>query len=230
MDFLTGAGIIDDALSTIKNNSTSVRGKMLVWLNVLAQKLVTARPIGWTFFQNGTATVTPADNILTMPADYGQLKSLIGGTSFFFDKRNILTDAEAWRMDSATTGLSSPRGYTEAIAEVTISATPPDVGMFTVKRYQITLHGAGFSGDVTVNYEISPPDFVDDANVATPWPSVCRPLLMRGLLDGFYEYDMDERGTMSYQLNQMLLDDLKSWDNMRRPKSQSDSRGLRRTI
>jgi hypothetical protein len=225
MAFLTGAGIIGDALSIIRNDSTPIRTKMLTWLNILAQKLVVARPTGWTFLENGTASLTPVSNVLTLPADYGQLKSLQAGTSFFFDNRNRLTDAEAYKADAGAYGMSAPVGFTESIDDVVTVVGPPEV---TAKRYIITFHGATCSVAVTVNYKINPADFTD-STTETAWPPVCRPILMRGLLDAFYEYDMDERAALSYQLDASDLAALISYDNLRKPRTLPDSRGLRRT-
>jgi hypothetical protein len=228
MSFLTGAGIITDAVSILRksNDSTALRAQLLGWLNILASKLIVARPTGWTFFENGSASITPSSNVLTMPADYGSLKSLQAGTSFCFNETNRLTETEAWQRDNSSTGLSIPSGFTESVADVVTAVGPPEV---TAKRYQITLHGAGFTEAVTVHYKILPADFTD-ATTETAWPPQCRAVLMRGLLNCFYEYDIDERASLSYQLDAQLLAELKQYDNLRKPRSQSDRRGLRRTV
>jgi len=209
MTFLTGAEIINDALSIIRNNSTPVRVKMLRWLNVQAQKLAIVRT--WTFLGNGSASIVPVDNVLTMPADYGQFQSLQSGTALFLDERNLLP-GEAHILDNSFSGLTTPRGYTEGIVEVT-------VGDVTTKHPIITLHGATVTDAVLVSYTIEPPPITDTAD-STSWPSPCRALFMRSLLDYFYEYDMDERAGVS---------ELKKWDNSRKPKTQSSRHGYRRT-
>lgn len=226
MTFLNGAGIIDDALTIIRNDSTSVRANMLSWLNIASQKLVVARPTRWTFLENGSVYVTPdSNNALTMPADYEDLISLQGGTDFLLDKRNLLTPGEAWEEDNSSVGQAMPYGYTEAVGLVVTTVGPPAVYS---RGYIITLHGAAYANPVTVNYSISPTDFTDDTTESA-WPSACLPIFQRTLLDGFYEYDFDERAAISYQLNQQLLSQLKQWDNMRKPRSQTDQRGLRRS-
>lgn len=217
MNFLTGQGIIDDALSIIKNNSTPIRTKMLVWLNVAAQKLAVARP--WEFLNNGSATLTPVNNVLYMPADFGRFQSLRAGTAFFFDSRNKLTPGEAFQLDAAIVGMSVPRGYTEGFEGVT-------VGPVTTRTPIITLHGAGYSDTVTVNYIIEPPT-IADSTAATCWPVQCRALFQRFLLDGFYEYDMDERAVTSLQLNAGELYELKKWDNTQKPRTQKNPHGYR---
>lgn len=207
MTFLTGKGMIDDALTIIKNNSSPIRAKMLVWLNITAQKLAVVRP--WLFLSNGTATLTPVNNVLTMPDDYGQFQSMSAGSAFFMNDRNLLTPGEAFNLDRGALGSSVPRGYTEG-------------------NGTITLHGGGFTEDVTVNYTIEPPAIVD-STAATSWPSPCRALFQRALLDGFYEYDMDERAALGYQLSASELSDLKAWDNSRKPRTQYSRHGYRRT-
>lgn len=221
MTFLTGAGIINDALSIIKNNSTPIRTKMLLWLNIQAQKLAVVRP--WVFLSNGTATIVPVNNVLTMPADFGEIQSLSGGVAFFMDPRNLLNDGEAFRLDNAFSGLSAPRGYTEGITETT-AGNPP----VTTKSAIITLHGGAYSEAVTVKYTIEPPAIADTTS-STSWPSPCRALFQRCLLDAFYEYDMDERAALSYQLNAAELSELKKWDNSRKPRTQYNRHGYRRT-
>jgi hypothetical protein len=119
--FLTGKGIIDDAMSIIRNNSVPVRAKMLLWLNVTAQKLTTAR--SWQFPVNSPA--------------------------------------------------------------------------------------------------------IEDTEEALSWPPECQPMFIRSLLDFFYEYDMDERQAMSYQLNQVELGELKKWDNRQKPRQRYERHGYR---
>lgn len=217
MTFLTGKVIIDDVLTIIKNNSNPVRTKFLAWLNVTAQKLAIVRT--WQFLGNGTAILTPVNNVLTLPADYGQFQSLRAGTAFFFDARNNLTPGEAYQLDINATGLSAPRGYTEAIIDVTVD-------LVTTKTPIITLHGSAYSESVTLSYTIEPPPITDSTD-STVWPSQCRPLMMRALLDFFYEYDMDERAALSQQLNASELSELKKWDNSKKPPTQNNRHGYR---
>lgn len=215
MKFLNGKGIIDDTMTVIRNNSTPIRAKMLVWLNIVAQKLAVDRP--WVFLGNGTATLNPVNNVITMPADYGEIETIRGGTAFFFNNKNLLTPGEAWAMDNAASGLSSPSGYTEGIVEVA-----------GVKYPVITLHGPGYTDPVVVTYTIEP-GTIYDTTADTSWPVACRALFMRAMLDFFYEYDMDERAALSYQLNAAELSELKKWDNSRKPKTQQNRHGYRRT-
>lgn len=221
MQYLTGQGIINDALSLIRNNSSPVRTKMLTWLNVIAQKLAVVRP--WEFLNNGSASLTPGNNIITLPADYGEFQSLRAGSSFFLTPKNRLTAGEAWRLDNASTGLSVPRGFTEGTVDVT-AGNPP----VTTTTPILTLHGGTYTESVTLTYTKEPPAIADSV-VATCWPKKCQPLMMRALLDFFYEYDMDERAALSYQLNAAELSELKKWDNGQKPKTQRDRRGLRGT-
>ena len=215
MTFLTGKGIIDDALTIIKNNSTPVRGKMLGWLNITAGKLA-MRP--WLFLGNGTATLTPASNVLTLPADFGQVKSIKSGADFFMTPADKLSDEEAWESSTSVIGL--PRGYTEGIVEV------DTLGVIT-RHPIITLVGAPYTSDVVVNYIVEPA-VITDSTSETSWPSKCRMVFLRSLLDFFYEYDMDERAAIGYQLNKSELYDLKKWDNTQKPKPQVTRQGYTR--
>ena len=334
MTFLTGADIIDSALTIIKNNSTPIRTKMLTWLNVMAAKLLAERR--WSFLDNGSYSVTPTSNVITAPFDYGSLIAL-SCADFVLKPQHRLTATEAWTCSDPIEGTSAPAGFTEGIATATVFgapntnvaglrvylfdslgiemtadssitlpdeyeattngtvdveitvptdatyqmviqttaptlhknqlvvAMPPaysatyaagvfritnateltlpgsgsstqyivisflyDYGTTTINRNRtITLHGATITTPVTLTYSIEPTDFADTAN-ETAWPKQCLPLFQRGLLDGFYEYDMDERAANSYQLNAIELARLKKWDNLFRPKGQVDIHGYTR--
>lgn len=222
MTYLNGAGIINDALSLIRNNSTPVRTKMLLWLNIVAQNLATIRP--WQFLSNGSATLTPVNNVLTLPADYGEFQSLSAGTTFLLNPTHRLTEGEAWRLDNAAIGFSCPRGFTEG----TIDVPDPEPAVTSTRYSTIILHGGAYTDPVTVSYTIEPPAITDTAT-PTVWPSKCRALFQRSLLDGFYEYDMDERAALAYQLNEQQLSILKAWDNSQKPRTQYSRHGYRRT-
>ena len=334
MTFLTGADIIDSALTIIKNNSTPVRGKMLSWLNVMSAKVLAERR--WAFLENGSYSVTPAANTFTAPSDYGSLIAL-SCSDFVLKPQHRLTATEAWAASDPMEGDCAPVGFTEGIAsasvfgspntnvaglrvylfdslgmeltadsgitlptefaattngtvdvdiaipadatyQIVIQTTAPTLhknqlilamppaysvshsaGLFSIthptaltlplsgastqyivisflydngttttsRSRTITLHGANITTPVTLAYSIEPAAFTDTTS-QTAWPGQCLPLFQRGLLDGFYEYDMDERAANSYQLNAAELSRLKKWDNLFRPKGQLDVRGYTR--
>jgi hypothetical protein len=205
MTFLTGAGMLDDALSIIQDNSTTMRTKMLRFANVVAQKLAVVRPWLWL---NTSVTLVPVNNVITKPANYGAFSYLLFGMSKAFDERNRLDPREAFNADN-TQGMAYPHGFTE-------DATT------------ITLHGAGWTDSVTLGYTIEPPAIIDSAD-STIWPVKCRPVFMKSILDWYYEYDLDERKTANVQLNMAEISDLKKWDNQQKPKTQNSRHGYHRT-
>jgi len=216
MNYLTGKSIIDDTLTIIKNNSTSVRGKMLTWSNITAQKLATER--AWQFLNNGTATLTPTSNVITLPVDYGQLINIRSGADFFLTQADKMSEEDAWRLDNAEPGSLVPRGYTESVVDTIVS------DVITVRRNTIKLYGGDVTTSVVVKYIIEPQAILDTVGL-TCWPVQCRSLFMRSLLDFFYEYDMDERAALSYQLNAAELYTVKKWDNTQKPKPEPSRHG-----
>ena len=212
MIFLTGKEIIDSALTLIKNNSTPVRTKMLIWLNIIAVKIQTERD--WTFFDNGVFIVTPTSNVITCPSDYGGFIS-ISGDDFILTGKNRLTTAETWETDSLT-NATVPLGFTEGTTTQ---------GSVIVRI--ITLHGQLVTTAITLSYTIEPSVFTDDTTI-TAWPRQCLPLFQRSLLDAFYEMDFDERASISLQLNAAELSRLKKWDNTLRAKGQIEPQGYTR--
>ena len=206
MTYLNGSGMLNDALSMIQDNTTTMRTKMLVFINIVAQKLATVRPWLWL---TTTATITPVSNVITLPANYGEFKYLNMGTVRTFDERNRLNPGETFQADNTNVGYAYPIGFTEA-------------------NGTITLHGAGWADPVVLGYVIEPPDITDSAT-DTIWPVKCRSVFIKSILDWYYEYDMDDRKSGSIQIAAAELSDLKQWDNMQKPKTQNSRHGYHRS-
>lgn len=206
MTFLNGSGIVDDALSIIQDNGTTMRIKFLRFANVVAQKLATVRPWLWL---NATATITPVNNVITKPANYGEFSYIRLGAAMIFDNRKRLNPGETFQADNTNIGFAYPVGFTEE------SGT-------------ITLHGAGWTDSVTLGYVIEPPAITDTVT-DTAWPVKCRSVFMKAILDWYYEYDMDERKAVNVQLGAAELSELKKWDNGQKPRTLNNRRGYHRT-
>lgn len=202
---LTGKQILDDVFATVQGGGAAVRAKALVWLNVAASKLPAVRP--WLFL-NTRATLTPVNNIIAVPSGFGEFQELTT-SNYRLNTSHRLTEGEAWHIDRAISAYAFPQGFTE-------------------RTGQIVLHGGVGNDPVTLFYAIEPPPITDD-ETATVWPSKCRAFFLRCLLDFFYEFDMDERRAMSYQIQNQELLDLKKWDNSLKPKTQPNRHGYRRT-
>ncbi len=206
MTYLSGTGILDDTTSIIQDNSSAIRVKMLIFCNVVAQKLALVRPWLWL---SKSAVVTPVNNIITKPSDYGEFLYLMLGDQKILIPRNKLDAGEVFEADNTNIGIALPTGFTE-------DATT------------ITLHGAGWTTTATLGYIVEPPPITDSAT-DTIWPVKCRSVFMKAILDWYYEYDMDERRSTSVQLSQVELSELKKWDNNQKPKTQYSRRGYHRT-
>jgi hypothetical protein len=154
----------------------------------------------------------------------------------------IITVPNAYAVELTDTGIIATIRITSSLvlsyptnvigangANFYIVTLPYDYALPIINHQPIlTLHGLVSSGAITLTYSSEPNDFTDDI-VATAWPRQCLPLFIRGLLDAFYEYDMDERAANSYSFNQVELSKLKAWDNLHKPKSQPNRHGYRRT-
>lgn len=205
MTYLNGSGIITDVLSMTQKGAT-IRPKVLLWLNIAAQKLAVVRP--WLFLAK-SVTLNPVANVITKPADYGEFSFINLGTVKSLDTRNRLSAGETLQADNSRAGYGYPTGFTE-------DATT------------ITLHGEGFTAPVTLGYIIEPPVIVDDAT-ATVWPVKCRAVFMEAVLTAYTKYDYDERFTGQIQLGLAELSDLQSWDNGQKPRTQYNRKGYGRT-
>ena len=205
MTFLTGAGILDDAMSMIQDTGTTVRAKLLRFVNVTAQKLAVVRPWLWL---NTSATLTPVNNVIVKPADFGEFRFIRFGNVRAFDNRNRLDEGEAWKADNVV-GAAYPIGFTE-------------------DNDNIYLHGAGWADSLILGYTIEPPAIADSAD-ATSWPVKCRPTFIKAVLDHYYEYDMDERKAVNVQLGVAELAELKKWDNGQKPRTQNNRHGYHRS-
>ena len=206
MTYLSGSEMLNDVLTMTQDQSAAIRAKALIWLNIAAQKLAVVRP--WLFLLK-SVSLTPVNNVITKPADYGEFGYINMGTLKSLDSRYRLTPGEQFQVDRSQRGFTLPTGFTE-------DATT------------ITLHGAGYTSAVTLGYTIEPPAITDSAT-ATVWPAKCRPVFIEALLSAYTKYDMDERFTGQIAISENELSELKSWDNGQKPRTQYSRHGYRRT-
>ena len=156
MSYLNGAGIINDVMSMVQDNTPTLRAKMLIWVNLSAQQLATVRP--WLWLKK-SITVTPVNNQITKPLDYGEIDYWNLPTMAVFDDRNNLTPGEAFQADNTSVGYAFPIGYTE-------------------ENTTLTLHGASWSVPTVFGYIVEPPAIADSI-ADTVWPTKCRAYFMR---------------------------------------------------
>jgi len=184
--------ILDDALSTIQENSAAVRSKMLKWLNVSIQRLVAERD--WIALQKTKEGVTISDNKAPLPDDCAAILTITGESFFLTRQRHHLTDEEANSIGASDDNF--PAGF----------VVTPDSIVFV----------PGATGSVDLKYLADVPVYGDGED--TIFPPQFAPILMRSCLDFYYEYDMDERQGQSYSLDRAEMYRLKSWDNRLKPK------------
>lgn len=186
---LTTSGILDDVLSIIQDNSTTMRSKMLQWLNISMQKLAIYRD--WLCLQK-TADIVASNGAITLPADFAKFVNAKQSSNWFCDANGRITDREAAYF--TTDGATVPAGFTQD----------------STKIYFWPASSA--SGTITLKYVQTVPTYTDTTS-ATLWPEQFRAVLQQDTLSAYYAYDMDERAPLSLQLTEACLKEVVRWEN-----------------
>ena len=201
MTYLSTKGVIDRVFTRIKDNSATLRVKMLAWLNSAMQDVVNER--AWLFLEK-TVTLPLVGSSVTLPTDFGRETFIKVGTSCL-TVGDRLTPEEAEQVDDAG---GEPFGYT--VGPTTITIHPSTTGTLDLT------YTAAFSE-------------LEDSTDNTLFPSEFLPLFERYLLTCFYEYDVDEsRWGAAARLDQKQLSTLKRLDNARKPLPQLNYKGMTR--
>jgi len=199
---LTTKAVLDRVFTRIKDNSSTLRVKMLGWLDSAMRDAWSER--AWIFLEK-SVSLTLVNGAITLPADFGDETFLNVDGRYTFTTGDKLTPTEALKADV--------RGG--------------DVWGYTLSDTAITLHPAT-DGTVTLYYVAKMPDagYADDTT-ETIFPMEFLPLFERSLLVAFYEYDVDaDRLPTGIQLDAEHLRKLKKLDNSRKPLPQINNRGL----
>ena len=200
---LTGKAILDAAMSHIQDKSAGMRSAMTIWLTSLYQKAYAERD--WLFLQT-IATVSIESDIIVKPTDFGRL-IYISGEEWHLEAKHRLTDREAFELVDDTTTDPIPMGFEETATLLILR--PGGAGSANLKYTRLIQ--AAF-----------------DSNTPTVWPWKFLPLFERSLLSACYEYDSDQRGIPSMQLDQVELDRLKHEDNRQKPIPKPSRKGFLR--
>jgi len=199
---LTTQAVLDRVFTRIKDNSSTLRVKMLGWLDSAMRDAWSER--AWIFLDK-SVTLTLSGGSITLPADFGDETFLNVGDQYALTTGDKLTPTEALKADV--------RGG--------------DVWGYTISSTAITLHPAT-TGTVTLYYTAKMPDagYADDTT-ETIFPMEFLPLFERSLLAAFYEYDVDaDRMPLGIELDTEHLRKLKKLDNGRKPLPLLNNRGL----
>lgn len=207
---LTGKGILDSTAAMLTDSSAGTRTKMLVWLNVLVQKLSADR-IDWDWLRKTVLGTTITLNQITVPADFQRVINISKSGMWYLESEQ-LTDLEAFAFSIATAGDSTPTGYYVSYSAGTITLYPSATGVCNL--VYLAEHPA-----------------IADSTATMLFPIQFQPVLMRGCLDFFYEFDMDLRAASSYQLDSKLMEDLYASELSGRPIPRIEAHGyVRRNL
>ncbi len=202
MTAITTKIILDQVFTRVRDNSATLRVKMLGWLNSAMREVWAER--AWIFLEK-TVDLPISGGSITLPADFGDETFIRIGDSFVFTTGDKLTPSDAARYDVAG---GDPAGYTSD-------------GTY------ITFHPAA-TGIVSLSYVAKvPDDGYQDGTGATIFPMEFLGLFERAMLEAYYEYDVDtDRLPNGIRLNQEGLRRMKKLDNSRKPLPQLNNRGL----
>jgi hypothetical protein len=205
---LTGQGILNSVASMLTDTSAGTRTKMIIWLNMIVEKLAADR-IDWDWVRKTSLNLTITANQITLPADFQRVIYIKSGSNFYLEQEDELTDEAVYRLQAVTVAGTIPIGYQDDVVAGKITLYP------------------GASGVCDLRYLAEHPAITDSAT-AILFPKAFEPVLVRGCLDFFYEYDMDLRAASSYQLDAILLGALYESELARRPLPQANSHGYMR--
>lgn len=196
MNYLSPDRVLDDTLTMIQDNSTTLRVKLLSWFNLLVYKVMNERR--WNSLQKKLASQTITSNTVTLPSDFESIVNIVG-TNFFFDNNYLLSDEDIFLSQQGATSISAiPTG-------------------FGISGSTLTFYPA--TSDTTCDIKYNPyiTSAYQDNITETIFPVQFLPLFVRTLVSIYDEFDADDRTPLSISLNPQELSNIKKWDNQFQP-------------
>lgn len=137
----------------------------------------------WRFLSS-TATVTLTDGSGPWPIDFGSMESIAYQSTCLYPSDRLSDRATVQQKYLARFGFTQ------------------DATGFTV--YPST-------DEVVLNYQMNVPNYA--VGDTTLFPERMLSIISRGILNAYYEFDMDERAPSSFQIYSVELKEAKKWDN-----------------
>ena len=181
--------ILDNALSRQHDTSDELRAKALGWLNEAIQLVYLEKD--WHWLRKTQSDIVLSDSVAALPDDFGRF-TFCHGEDWYLRRDHHLSDEDAFTLE----GADNPAG-------------------FTLDADAITFYPSTDDETVTLEYRQTLPTYGD--NEETVIPNSFLPLLSRATITAVYEYENDQRGLISVQLEQSLLSQLKADDNKSKP-------------
>lgn len=185
--------ILDAAQERIHDDSNKTRMRMLEWLQMVISTIEVER--AWHCLIVRNPSVPVAGGVIDTPSDYKSIIGITDNSTYFLTTQHRLTP-ELAASALLSTG-SHPIGFDEYQNSLRLLPAPDD-------------------GNITLFYVKGQDSYVDDAT-DTIWPNEFKPIMVRGVLDAYYEFDTDQRMIGSINLNITMLNNLKRWDNKFQP-------------
>lgn len=201
---LTGKQILDAVMSKIHDSSYDMREKFLLWLPGIVSAVLIERD--WQFAPDlrKSVDIEIIESGILLPADFEEELNIRIGSAYFLDRDSRLTDEAAFIVSADFPASTEPQGYQIDATKITFIP--------------------GAQGTATLCYRPSLSALADDAT-ATAWPDEFLNLFVRGLLTGYYEFDLHPGIGYSAALDEVEMRRLKIWDNRHRPKPGCNAKG-----
>lgn len=199
---LTTKSVLDRVFTRIKDNSGTLRAKMLGWLDSAMRDAWIERR--WVFLEK-SVTLTITSSAITLPADFGDETFMNVNGLYALTVGDHLSPTEAMKADF--------RGG--------------EVYGYTKTSTTLTFHPAT-TGSVVLHYMAKMPDAgYEDGITDTIFPMEFLPLFERSLLTAFYEYDVNaDLLPNGVRLDEVQLRKVKKADNLRRPLPPLNPQGM----
>lgn len=181
------------------------RPQFVTWFNEIVRDIL-AQPRAWKFLQS-PVTIAIVNGSITIPATILQIDQIVVGDSYFTPD-NLITDEQAHYIDAAF-AAGDPTDFTIQLDNPLSGYTQTAAGVIT---FHPTLTGSAIvTGEVDVTA-----DYAD--NAATIFPLEFENLFIAGLRMNYYDQMKDGRFTKENMMYQLAMNQMKAWDNKRKPK------------
>ena len=187
---LTVTQVLDDALLNIQDNSATIRVRFLNWLNNAIQDIAIERD--WQALQT-SVDISVLNNRIAKPVDYGRCVQIHNVASdyikFCVTTQHKLSDVESAQMSNRLAG-----GI-----------------LWSEDSTGIIFNGTVTFSSATLVYIPALTNYTEADTL--PFPATFSNYFQRAILTTYYEWDMDERMSLSANLQKVSLKQLKHMEN-----------------
>jgi hypothetical protein len=200
MTYLNTQKLLDAIATRLQDNSPTMRGYLLQWLNETMTAVADAKVFSppWQFLQATVENTPIVDSKVALPTDFKQVVYLKQPNGFILTANDYLTDEEAF--------LAGRLG-------------------FTLTKTSVVFHPEA-AGTVDFRYVREVPTYQENTS-NTLFPKAFENVLIRGTLARYYEADAEEHARFATAPQEYItaLRQLIRQDNACRPVPKRNRRG-----